>query len=306
MKKMLSSIGSIVGIMVLAVMLMVSTKTGFVIIDGWEVGVKKTGTSYNMEELQPGYKLFIPMYEEITEINTRPILFNYTSNVKNKKDTEEIRYNPLISGVDKNGIPISFALAIEVRPVRTMMSEMFQSDGTFENGISKKVIEPNKSVVRDVMGMFDAKTIQSNRDQVSAMLNEKIKDVYKENRYFELVGSVDLKQIDLPQKVRDRQIEVQLAAQDAERSAELIVKAENEAKAEAAKAQGIADRKRIEAQGIADAILMEAEAQAKANTLVTESLTPEILRNNAIQKWNGVKSMVSGQNQLILDLTDKR
>jgi len=272
--------------------LMVVTKTGFVIIDGWEVGVKQTGTTYNMEELKPGYKLFIPGYEKIVEINGRPILFNYSESDAKKESTEEIRYNAMIHGVDKNGIPIGFALAIEVKPITSMMAEMFQSDGTFENGLDKKVMQPNKSVVRDVMGAFDAKTIQAQRDKVSEMLNLKIKAAYQDNKYFELVGTVDLKQIELPESVRERQIAVQLAAQDAEKSAELIVKAENEAKAAAAKAKGKADSYRIEAQGFADSVLIKATAKAKANKLVSKSITENILRADTIEAWKAGGSQV--------------
>ena len=286
-------LGSIT-VLLIVVGLMIITKTGFTVIDGWEIGVKKTGTNYDMKELNPGYKLFIPVYEQITAINGRPILFNYSKSDAHKTSTEEIRYDGMITGVDKNGIPLSFALAIEVKPVKNMMADMFQEDGTFENGLDKKVIQPNRSIVRDVMGSFDAKTIQSKRDEVSKMLNQRIKQAYKENKYFELVGTVDLKEIELPKKVRDSQIAVQLAAQDAERSAELIVKAQNEAKAAAAKAQGVANAKVIQAKGIADAIVVKAKAQAQANKLLTESLSDKILKNNAIAKWNGTTPKIVG------------
>jgi len=45
--------------------------------------------------------------------------------------------------------------------------------------------------------------------------------------------------------------------------------------------------------------------KAKANMLLSKSLTDKIIKIQTIEKWNGVKSMVSGQNQLILDLSKK-
>ena len=53
----------------------------------------------------------------------------------------------------------------------------------------------------------------------------------------------------------------------------------------------------------ANAILVEATAQAKANKLISESLTDKILKSNAIQKWNWVKSKVQAGNAgMIIDL----
>lgn len=290
-------IGGLVIFSLVLVGTMIGTKTGFTVIDGWEIGVKKRGAEYLMTELKPGYELFIPVFEEIAEINGRPIMFNYSKNDDTKPSTEEIRYGAMIEGVDKNGIPIEFALAIEIKPIKDMMAEGYQEDGTFENMLAKKAIEPNKSIVRDVMAMFDAKTIQGKRDEVSAILNKRVLASYTDNKYFDLVGKADLKQIVLPKAVRDGQIAVQLAAQDAERSAELIVKVENVAKAEAAKAQGIADAAVISARGRANAVTIEAKAQADANKLITSTLSKEILQNNAINRWNGVTPTIVGNEK---------
>jgi prohibitin 1 len=48
-----------------------------------------------------------------------------------------------------------------------------------------------------------------------------------------------------------------------------------------------AEKARIEAQGKADAILIEAEGQAKANSLLSKSLTPEVVQHHYIEKWDG-------------------
>lgn len=308
MGKAFSVIAGLLIFSLVSVGIMVGTKTGFTIIDGWEIGVKKRGAEYLMTELKPGYELFIPVYEEIIEINGRPIMFNYSKSDSKKTSTDEIRYGVMIDGVDKNGIPIEFALAIEIKPIKDMMAEGYQEDGTFENMLDKKAIQPNKSIVRDVMAMFDAKTIQGKRDEVSKILNEKVTAIYKENKYFDLVGKADLKQIVLPKAVRDGQIAVQLAAQDAERSAELILKKENEAKAEVKAAEGRANAVRIEAQGRADAVLIEAEAKAKANNLVSKSITDKILRADTIEAWKSGGAQVphlvgSEKSQYILPLS---
>lgn len=307
MVKYLGSLFGFVMIIVGIITFMFVTGTGIKVIDGWEVGVKKTGTTYSMTELQPGYKFFIPIYEEVIEINARPILFNYSDEDKDKPDTEEIRYGKMIEGVDKNGIPMWVAVAIEVKPIKNMMAEMYQADGTFENGLDKKVIQPNKSVIRDIMGKFDVKTVQSKRLEFTKQLNEAITIEYNENKYFALVGRVDLKQIELPQKVRDGQISVQLAAQQSEVSARLIEKAKNEAKSVEEVARGKANAYKIESQGKADAILIEATAKAQANNLLSKSITDKILRADTIEAWKSGGAQVphlvgSEKSQYILPL----
>jgi len=288
MEKILKTLGwvfSLVLIAVLSLGTMALTGTGFGIIEGHEIGVKKEGTTYIMEEKNPGYYFFAPMYSTLEDVNGRPVMFNWSKEDSNKESSDEMRYKTMISGVDKNGVPLSFALAMEITPVKNMMAEMFQETGSYENAMDKKAIQPSKSLIKDVMGEFEAKDIQSQRNEVSKRLNAKLSKFYKTNEYFDLDSTVDLKEIEVPQKIRDKQIDVQTAIQDAKISEQLIVKKQNEAKSEAAKALGIADKNRIEGQGEADKILLVATAQAKANNLLNKSLTENVLRNKWIKVW---------------------
>ena len=213
-----------------------------------------------------------------------------------------MRYMDMITGVDKNGIPLAFAIAMEITPEKNMMAEMFQDTGSYENAMDKKAIQPSTSLIRDVMGSFDAKDVQGQRNEVSKMLNELLSEFYANNKYFNLDSRVDLKEIEVPRKIQDKQLEVQTAKQDAEVSKQLIVRAENVAKSEAASAQGVADRNRIEAQGRADAILLEATAQAKANKLVNETVTPKLTDYKTKMLWNGVLPTVNGAGGMIIDI----
>lgn len=57
---------------------------------------------------------------------------------------------------------------------------------------------------------------------------------------------------------------------------------------EVAQAKAEADKKIEDARGVAESILKVAEAQAKANKILSESLTVEFVQYEALQKWNGV------------------
>lgn len=57
---------------------------------------------------------------------------------------------------------------------------------------------------------------------------------------------------------------------------------------EVAEARAAADKVRAVAQGDADAVFTKAEAQAKANLLLSASITPELVKWQALQKWDGI------------------
>lgn len=56
---------------------------------------------------------------------------------------------------------------------------------------------------------------------------------------------------------------------------------------EVAQAKAEADIKIAEARGRAESTLVEARAQADSNRILSESITPELVRYRSIDKWNG-------------------
>ena len=76
-----------------------------------------------------------------------------------------------------------------------------------------------------------------------------------------------------------------------------VVNAQNalqQAKIEKQQAEVEAEKARVAAKGKADAALIEAEGQAQANAKLQQSLTPGVLKQRAIEKWNGELSKISG------------
>ena len=69
-----------------------------------------------------------------------------------------------------------------------------------------------------------------------------------------------------------------------------VVNAQNvleQAKIEKQTAEVEAEKARVKAKGEADAALIEAEGQAQANAKLQGSLTEQIIRQRAIDKWDG-------------------
>jgi len=299
MEKLIKTLGLSAGILFITLLVlgfMAITGTGFKIVNDGNRGIMKTGTQYEMTSVKPGYHFFIPIYQSMEVKTIRPILVNYSISEGNKKDEELLYFEPALKGLDGKGIPIRLALSIEVKPNAEKLPLMYKSDGDFSNSFYKKVLQANREAVQTTISHFSVDTIMDKRAEVEKTLTYLLKDRYAKNPYFTLVN-INLKDIIVPEKIREKQLDVQAAKQDALKSKELIKKAENEAKAQAAIAQGVADRNRIEAQGIADALLMKAKAQAKANDLVSKSLTDKILKNNAINQWNGVTPTMVGSEK---------
>jgi regulator of protease activity HflC (stomatin/prohibitin superfamily) len=97
----------------------------------------------------------------------------------------------------------------------------------------------------------------------------------------------------IPQQIQDA-IEAALEATQRARTAQnQVAVAEAEARQKVAVALGEANALRTSAQGRADALLTEKEAEAKANKLIADSMTPELIRYLAIQRWKGEVPMYS-------------
>ena len=86
-----------------------------------------------------------------------------------------------------------------------------------------------------------------------------------------------------------------------------VVNAQNvleQAKIEKQTAEVEAEKARVKAKGAADAALIEAEGQAQANAKLQGSLTEQIIRQRAIEKWDGKLPQyeMSGGSSAILNL----
>lgn len=74
---------------------------------------------------------------------------------------------------------------------------------------------------------------------------------------------------------------------------------------EVATARAEAQKTVVEAQARAQQITINAEAQAKANRILAESLTPELVKYEAIKKWNGELPKFTGENVPLINVDAK-
>jgi len=212
---------------------------------------------------------------------------------------------------DKLKTSMDVSVTFRLDGPRTPM--ILQETGRLEDTISKHITPKVRSLLREA-----GKTVKQSQDFYLDIIQQQMQ-VYMEDglsKYLETKGviieAVLFRDITLPSvvtsaviqtKERQEQLEREKAQLNiVEQQAQQQVK-QAEAKQEAALSEAKAIR--IHADAKAYRIEKEAEAQAKANKLLSESITSELIQYNSVQKWNGryPQTLLSGESGgLILNL----
>ena len=256
-----------------------------IVINSGEVGIKKTAGKYEPIPLQPGIHFYVPGIQEILIMDTKVRIVDYTSvedmaqiDIRN----EGLLRNPAITILDSRGLPIGIEMTVQYRLIPESAPQTVANWGiNWEDKIINPVV---RDVVRSVIGGFSAEELPRMRSEISqqirAGLSEELDSV--ENQPVQLV-SIQLREIVLPERIKEQIERVQVARQEAQRTELEVERAQQEAEKRAALASGEAEANRIEAQGRADAVTIEAQAQANANELIARTLTKELLQLEQVQ-----------------------
>ncbi len=260
----------------------------FTIINSGEVGIKINTGKFEQKPLEAGLHFFIPVLQKIIPVNTRIRLITY-SNVTtgalgdNYRGFEGgLRRNPAITVLDKRGLTVNIDIAVQYRLKPESAPATIEKWGSSweEKIINSKVRE----VVRDVVGQYTAEQLPEMRNQIADAIEVKVKESVDSLPSKPVVlESVELRTINLPPKIKEQIEKVQIAKQDVTIAIQEKAKAIQQALRAAEVAKGVAQKNRIEAQGEADKIRIEADSQAKANKLISSSLTEQLLQLEQIK-----------------------
>jgi regulator of protease activity HflC (stomatin/prohibitin superfamily) len=266
------------------------------IVNSGEVGIKVHTGKFNEKPLNAGLHFYIPMIERVIIVNTRmkQIIYSNQDNTMRGDDYNSKRTlgaNNLEGGVkrskaipvlDKRGLTVSIDLAVQYRLKAESAPRTIEKWGSSweEKIINSKVRE----VVRDVIGQYTAEKLPEMRNEIATAIQTKVTD-----KIHALVGqpvtleAVELRNIVLPAKIREKIEQLQAEKQNVNIAEQQKERAIQEAQKNAEVARGEAERNRIVAQGEADKIRIEAEEQAKANQLISDSLTTQLLQLEQIK-----------------------
>jgi regulator of protease activity HflC (stomatin/prohibitin superfamily) len=268
-------------LIILVVVLLFMAKP-FVIINSGEVGIKVTTGKYETDPLQPGFHMYIPVIQKVITVDTKVRLINYKSIEDMSGFDSGIKINPAINILDARGLPVSIELTVQYKLLPHGAPTTIATWGlAWEDKIVNPVV---RNIVRNVVGGFKAEDLPTKRNEIATMIENGIRlEIESLEGKPVSVESVQLREIVLPAKIKEQIEKVQVANQESERVKYEVLRAKQEAEKKAALAKGEADKNRIEAQGRADAVTIEANAQAKANKLIAQSLTSNLLKMQQIE-----------------------
>lgn len=267
----------IVYFLIAVVILLVMAKP-FTIIQEGERGILSTNGKYQDQALLPGLHFIVPVIQKVYVVDTKVRIINYASRIEaSGGNAAGINIKPAITVLDKRGLPVSIELTVQYRLNSQFAAQTISNWGfSWEDKIINPVV---RDVVRNVVGKYDAESLPQMRNQIAQEIDKSVRESVTslKNSPADL-QSVQLREIGLPSKVKEQIERVQVAKQEVQKAEQDVQRAKQEALKRAAEAEGIAQKKRIEARGIADAVTIQADAKAKANILISKSLTTKLLQ----------------------------
>jgi len=266
----------------IAVVVMLVLAKPFTIIEEGQRGILSTNGKYQDQALLPGLHFIIPVIQKVYVVDTKVRIINYASRIEANSNTSGIVSKPAVTVLDKRSLPVGIELTVQYRLNSQFAAQTISNWGfSWEDKIINPVV---RDVVRNVIGKYDAEALTQMRNDLGTEIEAGIRDsVNNLKNAPAILQSVQLRDIILPQKVKEQIERVQIAKQEVQKAEQDVQRVKQEALKRAAEAQGVAEQARIEAQGKADAITIEADAKAKANLLIAKSLTTKLLQLEQIK-----------------------
>lgn len=257
-------------------------------VDTGCTGVRVYMGSVQNGGLDAGFHFKVPFIEKIVDVNNK---------------VQKIEVNAASTSKDLQSI--NSTLAVNYHLAKESSVEMYRNIGlTYEDTILQPAIQ---EATKSIMARYRAEELIQRRGEVSVSIQEAIAD--KVTDYGIVIDEFNITNFSFSQAFDDAIEQKLVAEQNKMRAAteneQRVAAAEADAQEAKARAQGEAEAAIAKAEGEAQAILTKAEAQAEANKLLEKSLTPEVLEQKKIDKWNGeYPSVITGGegSNLILDI----
>ena len=281
MKKFKFKVSYIVGL-VIAVMLIIVAVNSVKIIPTGYTGVRTTFGQISSTVVQSGLNFKIPFIQSINLVNNKQQDVTFDGTISSEtSERNEVFFSGITVTYQINAEKSSWIYANVSNYKNNLVSESLVASAL---KTSSKTLTPTDVTSRNILEPLVKENIQ-------ASLNEKYgSEVVKINKVVINNATFDEEYND---KIAQKQ-QAQMAYETQQ--------IENKTAVE--KAEADATVKITQAQAEADAKLISANAEAEANKLVEESLTENILKDKTIEKWNGELPKVTGENGMMLDITD--
>lgn len=268
----------IIGVVVLLVL-----AKPFTIVEEGQRGILSTNGKYEANALLPGLHFIIPLIQKVYLVDTKVRIINYAERIERSSISNDgLDIKPTITVLDKRGLPVGIELTVQYRLNATNAAQTISNWGfSWEEKIINPVV---RDIVRNVIGQYDAESLPTKRNEIARAIEAGIRqNVDEQENAPATLESVQLREIILPQKVKDQIERVQLAKQQVEQAQQEVERAKQDALKREETERGKANAIKIAAEGKAKAIEIEAQAQARANKVISESLTTKLIQLEQIK-----------------------
>jgi len=191
--------------------------------------------------------------------------------------TDEMDTTMEVSTKDMQSIKLEFTVQASI----TDPEKLYRA---FNNKHEQRFIRPRvKEIIQATIAKYTIEEFVSKRAEISRLIFEDLKDDF--SQYGISVSNVSIVNHDFSDEYEKAIEGKKVAEQSVEKAkaeqAKLLVEQENKVK-------------------LAEYELKQKELQAKANAIESNSLTPQLLKKMAIEKWNGqLPKVQNGSNTLI-------
>lgn len=273
---------------VAAILVFMSWRT----IDPGFVGIVFDKASHKVTNtLEPGWVLINPLTESVTKY---PVSIQTLVMVLQDQEGQVAGDDSVKVGT-REGQTMNVDVGVQYSIDRARAADLYQTwaGAPIERIEENLVRQVTRSALNDVASQYGWEEIYGEKrleytQKVSAMLTERF------GSKFVKFESLNLRGWHLPENLQ-KALEQKIGAQQAaEQQSFSLKQAEIKAKQDQVQAEGEANAVRARASGEADAIKIRAAAQAEANKQLSASLTPDLIRYQALQSWDGKLPVFNG------------
>lgn len=292
-------IGSVLAVLVLVVgLVVVLTKLEHVPPGHVGISVKKCDQGgVSKDPIPTGYYWRELFCEEVIEYPT-----NMQNLILTKSADEGRPVDESITVTSSEGLSINLDVAMNFTLDPAKVPAIYTKWRTDITDISHKFLRQTvREMLQAAFAKYTAEELYSTKKEIARVEVEKALVERMKTEGF-LVMQFTINRLDPPTQVVEAINRKVAMIQDAQRSEQEVRKKQAEASQAVAEAEGKARAAEAQAKGDAAAITMRAEAQAKANNLLSKSLTPAIIQYEQARRWNGVLPQVSGNVVPMLNL----
>ncbi len=232
------------------------------------VGVLADFGSVQPLPLNPGLHVLVPFYQQVYPVSVQP---------------QTVTSNETAATHDLQNIDTSIAVTFHIDPINA--PDFYQNFRDFDT-LGARIIAPVVSNdVKAVTANYDAEELVTQREQVDSQIKDMI--VASLAPYHLTVETVNVANFAFSRAYSQAIEQKQVAQQQALQAQYTLQQAQITAQQQVVQAKAQADAAVATATGQAQALLLTSQAQAKANALIAQSLTPTLLQQKALDKWDG-------------------